>query len=64
VSNQYEFRVIGVEAAFNRPYINENPASLGEAEMMAEYFRAEGDHNVRIERRKVGSWDDIQGTES
>lgn len=49
-----EFRVLGV--AFGRPYVNENPATLAEAERYAERFRGEGDRNVHVEQREVGPW--------
>lgn len=55
-----EFRVVGVEAAFGRRFVNENPTSLSEAEKMVEHFRSEGDRNVRVEAREVGPWKRVE----
>lgn len=55
-----EYRVVGIESAFGRCYVNENPTSLAEAERYASHFRDEGDRNVRIEQREVGRWERLK----
>lgn len=64
MATDFEFRVVGIEAAFGCRFVNDNPTTLSDAEEYAEYFRGEGDRNVHIEQREVGPWKHVAPSET